>query len=216
MFTSLTVQSKQQGGTKKPIRPTGTVPAGMTEGALLIHRVALKQADALSELYDRYGRLVFSIAFNSVGDQATAEEIVQDVFTRVWNKANTYDASISSLSTWLIRITRNRAIDELRKHKTHPERYPIGWSEVSLSERPTSPGPEEETELSLRQKFVRDALETLPANEKDLLALAYFKGYSQSKIADLLGIPLGTVKTRVRKAMQTLRLVLSEAILEDQ
>ncbi len=193
------------------IRP---VP-GVVDDTTLIQLLSLNQTEALGELYDRYGRLVYSIAFNSLGDQAAAEEIVQDVFTRVWKNANTYDARIAKVSTWLVSITRNRVIDELRREKAHPERMAVGWFEVSESNELTSLMPEEESELSWRQKLVREALYSLSPNEREALALAYFKGYSQSKIADVLDIPLGTAKTRIRSAMQKLRRTLSQTILED-
>lgn len=215
MFTDLTIRSKPPISAKMPDLLSEKVTADRLDDGSLIHLVALEQAEALSELYNRYGRLLFSIAYTSIGDQAVAEEIVQDVFTRVWKKAYTYDGSKAKVITWLVGITRNRSIDELRKEKSHPEKTGISWSEISKSDLPTTTGPEEETELSLRQKLVRDALETLSPNQRELLALAYFKGYSMSKIADQLGIPLGTVKTRVRKAMQQLRLVLSETMMED-
>ena len=93
--------------------------------------LALHQTDALSALYDRYGRLVYSIAFNAIGDQAVAEEIAQDVFTQVWKKANTYDAGIAKVSTWLISITRNRTIDELRRGKIRPEKNSVSWADLS-------------------------------------------------------------------------------------
>ncbi len=191
------------------------VSAEILDDESLIRLLALNHADALSILYDRYGRLVYSIALNSIGDQAVAEEIVQDVFTRVWEKANTYDARIAKVSTWLISITRNRAIDELRKNKLRLEKTWVGWTEVFQNSYRYSPGPEEEMEVSWQQKFVREALETLPPNQREVLALAYFKGYSQSEIAEVLSIPLGTVKNRIRTAMQKLHLVLSQTMMVD-
>lgn len=184
------------------------------DDASLMELLALKQEDALSDLYDRYGRLVYSVALNSVGDQATAEEIVQDVFVKVWEKAANYDATKAGVSTWLIRITRNRSIDELRKEKVRLDKTSISWSKVPFSAGLIGPGPEEETELFWTQNLVRYALDTLPPEQREVLALAYFKGYSHREIAELLGIPLGTVKTRVRLAMQKLRLVLSETLQE--
>jgi RNA polymerase sigma-70 factor (ECF subfamily) len=179
------------------------------DDAALIQLLTLKQVDALSDLYDRYSRLVFSIAFRIVGDQAAAEEIVQDVFTRVWEKAYTYDAKIARVSTWLINITRNRAIDEIRKLNGHHERANVNWEDVSPSYIPFKPGPEEETELAWQKQLVIEALGTLSPIEREVLSLAYYEGYPQSKIAAILGVPLGTIKTRVRVAMQKLRLVLS-------
>ncbi len=193
------------------IRPV----SGVVDDKTLIQMLTLNQTEALGELYDRYGRLVYSIAFNSLGDQAAAEEIVQDVFTRVWKNANTYDAGFAKVSSWLVSITRNRVIDELRREKAHPERMAVGWFEVSENNEPASLIPEEEAELSWRQELVREALYSLSPNEREALALAYFNGYSQTKIADVLGIPLGTAKTRIRSAMQKLRHTLSPTILED-
>jgi RNA polymerase sigma-70 factor (ECF subfamily) len=192
------------------------VSAAKLDDASLIQLLALNQPDALSDLYDRYGRLVYSIALNSIGDQAVAEEIVQDVFTRVWEKAKNYDPQIAKVSTWLISITRNRAIDELRKIKVRPEKNSVSWSEVSEREDSFSNGPEENYELNWQKKAMREALDTLSPNQREVLALAYFKGYSQSTIAEVLGIPLGTVKTRVRTAMQNIRLVLTQTMMEDR
>jgi RNA polymerase sigma-70 factor (ECF subfamily) len=181
----------------------------------LIRLLTRRQVDAISELYNRYGRLVFSLAMNSIGDAAVAEEIVQDVFMRVWEKASTYDASIAKVSTWLTSITRHRVIDEFRRGKRRPDKVSVSWTDLSPEDAPYSSGPEEEVELSLQNKFVRKALNTLSIGEREALALAYFKGYSHSEIAEHLGIPLGTVKTRIRMAMQKLRLILAPTIIDN-
>ncbi|MGE5225094.1 MAG: RNA polymerase sigma factor [Omnitrophica WOR_2 bacterium] len=186
-----------------------------TDDVSLLRLLACNDGDALSDLYDRYGRLVYSVAINFVSDQAVAEEIVQDVFTRVWQKASTYDAGIARVSTWLMNITRNRAIDELRRLKGRPEKTSIGWEDVSRSGVPFNSEPEDETELSWQKKMVKEALGTLSPHERQLLALAYFEGYSQSEIADLLGVPLGTIKTHIRLAMHKLRLVLYSEVGDD-
>ncbi len=187
----------------------------MLDDVSLLRLLTLNQPDALSELYDRYSRLLYSIALKSAGDQAVAEEIVQDVFVRVWKKANTYDARIGKVSTWLASITRHRVIDEFRRSKRRPDKTGLIWEDIAASDAPYSPGPEEETELAFQNKFVRDALNTLSAGEREALDLAYFKGYSHSEIATHLELPLGTVKTRIRTAMQKLRLVLSRSFQED-
>jgi RNA polymerase sigma-70 factor (ECF subfamily) len=191
-------------------------PLVMLDDVSLIRLLALNQVDAIGELYDRYGRMLYSLALNSVGDPAVAEEIVQDVFLRVWEKAGTYDASISKVSTWLTSITRHRAIDEFRRGKRRPDKTSVSWTELSPGDDLRSPGTEEEAELSMQNKLVRQALNNLSPGEREALALAYFKGYSHSEIAQHLGIPLGTVKTRIRMAMQKLRLVLSRTLREDR
>lgn len=182
------------------------------DDAALIRLLAFNRSDALGELYDRYSRLVFSVALNAVGDPATAEEITQDVFTRAWEKAKTYDVEISKVSTWLISITRNRAIDELRKGRIRPERYSVSWSEVQQDPTDEAAGPEEKSELGWTQAAVRAAVAALPTDQQQALALAYFKGYSHAEIAKALGEPLGTVKTRIRLAMQKLRESLSDQV----
>jgi RNA polymerase sigma-70 factor (ECF subfamily) len=176
----------------------------------LIRLIAHARAEALSELYDRYSRLVFSLALNSVRDQATAEEITQDVFVRVWQRARQYRADRGKVSTWLTGITRHRAIDQLRRRGSRPEQHSVAWAEVSPAAMPAVNGPEEATQLAMQRDQVRAALAQLPTEQKQVLALAYFQGYSQSQIAESLALPLGTVKTRVRLAMQKLREMLQD------
>jgi RNA polymerase sigma-70 factor (ECF subfamily) len=212
---SLVAQPKQPVGLNQHNLSMDDRPLDMLDDASLLHLLTLNQLDALSELYDRYSRLLYSIALKSAGDQAVAEEIVQDVFVRVWKKANTYDARIGKVSTWLASITRHRVIDEFRRGKRRPDKTSLIWEDIAASDAPYSPGPEEETELAFQNKFVRDALNALSAGEREALDLAYFKGYSHSEIATHLELPLGTVKTRIRTAMQKLRLVLSRSFQED-
>ena len=176
----------------------------------LIRLIAHARTEALSELYDRYSRLVFSLALNSVGDQATAEEVTQDVFVRVWQRAGQYRADRGKVSTWLTGITRYRAIDQLRRQGSRPEQNSVAWADVSPTAVPTVNGPEEATRLSMQRERVHAALGQLPEEQKQVLALAYFQGYSQSQIAKSLALPLGTVKTRVRLAMQKLREMLED------
>lgn len=176
----------------------------------LIRLIVRADSDALSELYDRYSRLVFSLAVNSVGDRATAEEITLDVFTRVWQKASTYRAEQAKVSTWLTSITRYRAIDELRRRDARPEHASLAWADVAPDGMPRVDGPEEVAQRSLQRQWVRDAVATLPEEQRQALALAYFRGYSHREIAETLDQPLGTVKTRIRLAMQKLHDMLQD------
>lgn len=180
----------------------------------LIGLIAGAHSEALSILYDRYGRLVFTIAINVVGDVETAEEITQDVFVRVWEGAGSYRAEMAKVSSWMISIARHRAIDELRRRGTRPEKDSSPWPDESALERtdslPLLDGPEETVENSLRDHGVRQAVASLPAEQRVVLGLAFFKGFSHSQIADMLGEPLGTVKSRIRIAMQKLRDTMAE------
>ncbi len=180
------------------------------DDSYLVQLITRAHADALGELYDRYGRLVFSLAFNIVGDEAVAEEITQDVFTSVWEKAGTYRSDQSRVSTWLSSITRYRSIDILRRRGARPEQYSVPWGDLHAEMIPDQISTDERAEELILQKRVRAALAELPAEQRAALALAYFRGYSHSEIAAELGQPLGTVKTRIRLAMQKLRNLLDE------
>jgi RNA polymerase sigma-70 factor (ECF subfamily) len=174
--------------------------------------IASARPEALSVLYDRYGRLVYSLALNVLGDAESAEEVTQDVFVRVWEKAGTYRVEQAKVSTWLTSITRNRAIDLLRRRGVRPEGHSIGWEEITAESSPRLDGraPEELAAQALRGQRIRAAIAVLPQDQQRALALAFFGGLSHTEIAERLGEPLGTVKTRIRMAMQRLRSILEE------
>jgi len=176
----------------------------------LIERIARAQNEALSQLYDRYGRLVFSVAFAIVGDHATAEEITLDVFVQVWQRASTYRADRGRVITWLMAITRHHAIDILRWHKSRPEASSFEWEGVSAQNGPVSRQMEDQVEISLQKERIGKAVAALPADQRQALALAFFKGYTHPEIAEMLKQPLGTIKTRIRLAMRKLRQMLKE------
>ena len=176
----------------------------------LIRLIARSQENALSELYDRYSRLVYSLALNAVGDPATAEEITQDVFIRIWDHAGTYQAEKSKVVTWIASITRYRSIDVIRRRKIRPESQSVSW-EIEPSANEMNPINVEETvEISQKRRRVRQAISMLPEEQRQALAYAYFQGYTHREIAEVLGEPLGTVKTRIRLAMQKLRQLLEQ------
>jgi len=176
----------------------------------LIRLVVQARAEALSELYDRYSRLVFSLALNSVGDPTSAEEITQDVFLRVWQRARQYRADRGKVSTWLTGITRHRAIDQLRRRGSRPEQHSVGWAELSPAAEPSVNGPEQAAARAMERERVRAAIAQLSEEQKQGLALAYFQGLTQSQIAAILDLPLGTVKTRIRLGMEKLRRLLHQ------
>jgi RNA polymerase sigma-70 factor, ECF subfamily len=183
---------------------------GFSDDAL-IRLIAMRRSDALSALYDRYSRLVFSLALHVVGDRETAEEITQDVFYRVWENAASYRSDQAKLTTWMTSITRYRSIDILRKRQVRPERDSMDWEDAEYELNPGSlDGPEELTDLTMQQHRVRTAIAVLPRDQQEVLALAYFQGLSHSQIAERLKQPLGTVKTRIRLAMQRLRDLLKD------
>jgi RNA polymerase sigma-70 factor (ECF subfamily) len=178
------------------------------DDATLMEKLSRGNEGALSVLYDRYGSLVFGIALSMLGDRESAEEITQDVFTNVWKRVHSYRADKSKVATWISRITRNRAIDELRKRRARPERPQAHW-EIDVEQEPArGSDPEDHLEMAVQRQRVRAALDALPAEQKQALELAYFKGYSHSEISAALGQPLGTIKTRIRIGMQKLQRLL--------
>lgn len=176
----------------------------------LLALIEQRNEQALGVLYDRYNRLVMRIAFYTVQDWATAEEITLDVFTTVWIKAHSYRADRANVRTWLTRITRNRAIDILRRQNAPARQGNNRWQEVVAGDEAEKGNPEQVLELALLQQRVRAAMATLPEAQKEALFLVYFRGYSHSEAAGALNEPLGTIKTRIRAAMQKLRRLIVE------
>lgn len=176
----------------------------------LIRLIAEGREEALSELYDRYNRLVYSLAIYILEDPQTAEEVTQDVFVRIWENAGSYRMERAQVSTWLTSIARHRAIDVLRRQGVRPEGHSVTWDDLIPAEVPKLDGgnPEDAADQSLLRDRVQQAIRALPAEQQAALKLAYFYGYSHSQIAAQLGEPLGTIKTRIRMAMQKLRGIL--------
>lgn len=191
------------------------------EDASLITLIAARSRDnatfsahssqALAALYDRYGRLVFSVAYHVTGDDNAAEEITQDVFLRVWNYAISYDPQIARVSTWLVSITRNRAIDELRRRGTQPASLQLEWLD-EIDQTPVQPafGMAEPVERQIENQALHNAVSALPIDQRKMVTLAFFGGFSHQEIAARLGEPLGTVKSRIRLALQKLRNAVDE------
>jgi RNA polymerase sigma-70 factor (ECF subfamily) len=171
----------------------------------LLSLIGQRQEQALAELYNRYNRLVFSLALAVVNDRATAEEITLDVFMRIWQKAATYRADQAKVSTWLTHIARNHAIDILRRQSVRLDQYAVHWEDTTFKQASSEPDPQESAEAALRRERVQAALAQLPPDQRQALLLAFFNGLSHSQIAEALKQPLGTIKTRLRLAMQKLR-----------
>jgi RNA polymerase sigma-70 factor, ECF subfamily len=166
---------------------------GLTDGDL-IRRVARRDADAFELLYQRYARPVFGLAL--LGDRMRAEDAVQETFAAIWRSAKTYRPERGAGAPWLYTVARNAIVDRSRSRSDLPAEVP---------ETPAvEPGPDERAETSYVAWRVHRALEGLSSNERDVIELAYYGELSQSEIADFLGIPLGTVKTRTRAGLSRL------------
>jgi len=164
--------------------------------------LAAGEADAVDALYLRYGALSYSLALRILGDTGRAEDAVQDAFVRVWRRASSFDAGRGSMRSWLLAVVRNCAIDLLRGSSArHRDELEL------LIEVPASgPGfdPWREVSQSLEREAVRSALRTLPLEQRQTIELAYFGGYTQQEISRMVDVPLGTIKSRTRLAMEKL------------
>ena len=175
---------------------------------LIVERLARGDAAALAELYDRHGRLVFSLAARMLSDHGEAEDLTQDVFTLAWRNATRYDPARGAVAAWLLVTTRTRAIDRLRSRKIRPGA--ASEDDVRRLEAIPEAAPSVELIVADRQMAgrVRDALAALPADQRHALELAYFEGLSHSEIGERTGAPLGTIKSRIRTGLARLRQAL--------
>ena len=182
------------------------VPEGDRELA-----IRLKQRDpkAMADLYDRFGRIAYSVIFTIVRDAGIAEDLVQETFLRVWNRMNAFDAERGALGGWLLTVARNRAIDYIRSADSRAARNSF---ELEEREHPSLFADAEQELVSADQaRRIRTALASLSPNQKRVIEMAYFEGLSQTEMAERLGEPLGTVKTWARSALKRLREVLEQA-----
>ena len=160
----------------------------------------------LAALYDRYSRVVYSLALRIVQIDAEAEDVVQEVFAQMFRQAGRYDSRRGSVSSWLLTIARTRAIDHVRARKRLPDRR-FGREPESAAENLPDPKADQESQTLTDEQVqrVRRALDGLPSEQRKAIELAYYDGLSQSEIAERLKEPLGTVKSRIRTAMMRLR-----------
>ncbi|HET7152627.1 MAG TPA: sigma-70 family RNA polymerase sigma factor [Candidatus Kapabacteria bacterium] len=180
-----------------------------TSDEQLLNAVSQKQASAFSDLYDRYSRLLYGTLLNIVRDTDDAEDLLQEVFVQIWNAAATYNPALGSAKGWMIRIARNRAINLL-----HSKRHQQKQMEVELPDENGSEildkqfhdgGTLKQVVRSEEEELLNNALGALPQEQRCLIELAFLEGYSHSEIAEKLSLPLGTVKTRIRSGMISLR-----------
>ena len=181
--------------------------------AELIGRVAESDPRALEVLYDRYNRVVYSFALRIVSDPQIAEELLQEVFFRAWQQGKAFRESRGAFVTWLLSITHNMAIDEVRKRRRRPQKADSEEPETVLAGVPdSSQDVEAEVWLSSLRTTIEAALTQLPPAQRDAIELAYFQGLTQREIAERLGEPLGTIKTRMRLGIQKLREQLGDQL----
>lgn len=182
-------------------RSTGTASP---DDAALMRRIADADETALAAFYDRWVQPVYSLVVAILKDADEAEDVVEEAFWQVWQRAASYDASRGTVRTWLLTIGRSRALDRLRSRNRRREDAVDAITDL----RDPAPDPLLDAEGTERREIVRRALAMLPDDQRIALELAYFRGMSQSEIGDFLGEPLGTIKTRMRLGLQKLRSAL--------
>jgi len=177
----------------------------------LARRLKERDPHAMSDLYDRYGRIAYALIFRIVRNGAAAEDLVQETFLRVWNRVQSFDPQKGALGPWVLTVARNRAIDYLR---SVDGRLSAGALELDRVENPALFSEFSDTALSVdRSRRLKSAFEKLNENQRMVIELAYFEGLSQTEMAEQMKQPLGTVKTWVRSALKILRDELTEAAM---
>lgn len=176
----------------------------------LLRRLQAREPDAMKSVYDRFGRIAWSVILSIVNDAAVAEDLVQETFLRVWNRVHTFEPGRGAIGPWLLTIARNQAIDHIRSRSAHMGRS----QEVDACDCPALYTNMEDQILNAdNARLVRAAISKLDANQRKVIELAYYEGLSQSQMAERMGQPLGTVKTWVRAALRRLREELGEVAI---
>ncbi len=191
------------------LREARAADAGGMADRLMIQRILMGDERGLAELYERHGRLAYALAYRVVGDGGTAEEVVQETFLAVWRRAAAYHSERGSVRTWLLAAVRHRAIDALRTRQARPRTAPFDAVRLAAVGDPAG-----QALAAITATAVRVAVVGLPPDQRAAVAMAYFGGYSYPEIAAALGVPLGTVKSRLRLALERLRRVLDTAVAD--
>ncbi len=196
----------------KPAKDRNLAKARNREDVALVQEIVAGGSESLSKLFDRYSGMLLGLAYRVLGDAADAEEVLQEAFLQVWNQADRYDPSRSSVSTWLVLITRSRAIDRLRSRRV--EARTIGAAQKENAVTHTSPRGVRDVFKQERRRRLFEEMANLPPEQRQVLEMAFFQGMTQSEIATKTSIPLGTVKTRTLLAVKKLRKALQNEVEE--
>ena len=183
-----------------------TVEADKDHDAGLLQRIVARDATAVGELYDRHSSLLFGVIMRILRNRSDAEEVLQEVFARVWTRADTYDERLGRPAAWLTRMARNRAIDRLRARRTSGEADGDSTESAREPHVPSAgPTPEDAAGDAERTGRIQSAMAQLPDEQRELIVAAFFEGYTHSELAARFRLPLGTVKTRIRNGMLAMR-----------
>jgi RNA polymerase sigma-70 factor (ECF subfamily) len=193
--------------TDMPVRINSEKPLFDAPDESLVTQVARGDSTALEALYDRYASRVLGISMKIVGDQALAEDILQETFWRVWQSAATYQSQLGSFTGWLFRIARNLSIDAYRRRNVRPQPFITANDSDPILDETPDPDTDvaEQAQAILTNRQVRRALASLPVAQRHVIEMAYFYGMTRQEIAEATGEALGTIHTRARLALQKLR-----------
>jgi RNA polymerase sigma-70 factor, ECF subfamily len=173
--------------------------------------IGRKDPEAFEVFYDRHGGAAFSLAYRILGERGAAEDCIQEAFISIWRSGGRFDAARGSVRSWTLSIVRNRAIDVLRSKAGKAPKMTFDDDEI-IESRPSGELTEEEAMRNETATEVRGALAQLPGEQSKVIQLAYFGGFSQSEIAGMLNVPLGTVKGRMRLGLEKIRGELAEGL----
>jgi RNA polymerase sigma factor (sigma-70 family) len=176
----------------------------------LINALAEGAEWAMEPLYERYNRVLYSLAYRMVADHQVAEDLLQDAFLSVWRRASSYSPQSGAVRSWLISIVHHRTIDYLRAVRRRAGLKEVTWEEVEQDERTAFPDVWEEALRSVQGAQIREALVNIPSEQRMVIELAYFQGWTHSEIAEGCEIPLGTVKARMRLGLSRLKGLLAQ------
>jgi RNA polymerase sigma-70 factor, ECF subfamily len=177
----------------------------------LMPLIGAKDPDAFEVFYDRHGGVAYSLAYRIVGERGAAEDVTQEAFISIWRSGARYDAARGSVRTWMLGVVRNRAIDFLRSKAGRAPKLDFDDDSI-LEHRPAAEQTESEALRRETAQEVRGALDELPGEQAKVIQLAYFGGFSHTEIAGMLGVPLGTVKGRMRLGLEKIRGELAEGL----
>src|SRR5436853_7353694 len=181
----------------------------------LINALAEEDEWAMEPLYERYNRVLYSLAYRMVADHQVAEDLLQEAFLSVWRRASSYSPQSGAVRSWLISIVHHRTIDYLRAVRRRACLKEVTWEEIEQDERTAFPDVWEEALRSVQSGQIRAALMNIPSEQRMVIELAYFQGWTHSEIAEGCEIPLGTVKARMRLGMARLKRVVEEMGLRE-
>lgn len=201
---------RSEGARREPVGEQNTPPAAELSDEALIHAIAAKEVWSMDQLYERYNRLLYSLAFRMVSDHQIAEDLLQESFLSVWRNAASYSRQMGEVRSWLVSIIHHRTIDYLRATRRRAGLNQATLDDVERDESVATPDVWDEAWMSIQSAQVRDALTKLSQEQRKVIEMGYFQGWTHSEIAEGLQLPLGTVKARMRLGLMHMKRILQQ------